>query len=406
MKNAGVTLPAPRKTDMALPLPEQAKELFLQTFAGKPEAAVMAPGRVNLIGEHTDYNEGYVLPMAVDRGVAIAGRKSNDSKVFLYSADYRQRDEFSLDSIRPDLTLRWANYFKGVALQLRKNGISFGGCEAVLKGDLPQGAGLSSSAALEVASAVFLQKLFQLNLKDMDLIRLTQRAENEFVGVQCGIMDQFASYLGGKDHALFIDCRSLEHDWVPLSRDFNVVVFNTGVKRELASSDYNERRKQCQEGVRLLSQVLPPIHSLRDVSLCDFEKYQNQLDEVTLKRCRHVITENQRVLDTVEALKNKNWGRVKALFKESHESLRYDYEVSCPELDALVELAQEHPLQSGSRMTGGGFGGCTIHLVPSEKRVTENFISFVASGYESRFGKKPENYVFTPSAGAKFINQF
>jgi galactokinase len=390
---------------MAIPLAEQAQEIFAQTFTGSPEVNVTAPGRVNLIGEHTDYNEGFVLPMAVNRGISIAGRKRKDSKILLYSADYQESEEFPLDSIRPDLSRSWANYFKGVALMLRKNGLVLCGCEAVIKGDLPRGAGLSSSAALEVAAAVFFQKLFNLGLEDLDLVRLAQQAENEFVGVQCGIMDQFASYMGGKDHALFLDCRNLEHDWVPLGTEVKVVVFNTGVKRELASSDYNERRRQCQEGVRQFVGFLPHVKSLRDVSLCDFEKYQGRLDSVTMKRCRHVISENQRVLDAVEALKAKNFERIKILFRESHESLRDDYEVSCHELDTLVELGQEHPLQKGSRMTGGGFGGCTVHLVPADDRVVENFISFVAEGYEKSIGRKPESYIFTPSAGAKFVNQ-
>ncbi len=389
---------------MTIALREQAKEVFSLNFTGSPEVTVMAPGRVNLIGEHTDYNEGFVFPMAVNRGIAISGRKRTDSRVSLYSADYKESEEFSLDSIRHDMGRSWANYFKGVALMLKKNGLPIGGCEAVLIGDLPQGAGLSSSAALEVATAVFFQKLFNLGLEDLDLVRLAQQAENEFVGVQCGIMDPFASHMGGKDHALFLDCRSLEHEWVPLGSEIKVVVFNTGVKRELASSAYNERRRQCQAGARQFAGLLPHVKSLRDVSLCDFEKYQGRLDPVIMKRCRHVISENQRVLDTVEALRAKNFERVKSLFRESHESLRDDYEVSCHELDSLVELAQEHPLQKGSRMTGGGFGGCTVHLVPQEEQVVANFISYVAEGYEKRIGRKPESYVFTPSAGAKFLN--
>ena len=389
---------------MAMALEETCREFFFRTFMGNAELAVGAPGRVNLIGEHTDYNEGFVLPMAIDRGIAIAGRKRKDSKVILYSADYRQQEEFSLDSIKPDLSRPWANYLKGEALMLRKNGLPLGGCEAVVIGDLPQGAGLSSSAALEVAAAVFFQKLFNLGLEDLDLIRLSQQAENEFVGVQCGIMDQFASYMGGKDHALFLDCRSLEYEWVPLGSEVTVVVFNTGVKRELASSDYNERRRQCQEGVRLFAEVLPQVKSLRDVTLCDFEKYQGRLDPVTMRRCRHVISENQRVLDCVEALRAGNLERVKGLFHESHESLRDDFEVSCHELDILVDLAREYPLQKGSRMTGGGFGGCTVHLVPKDEQVVAHFISYVADGYEKWIGRKPDSYVFTPSAGAKFLN--
>jgi galactokinase len=216
-------------------------------------------------------------------------------------------------------------------------------------------------------------------------------------------MDPFASYLGGKDQALFLDCRSLEYDWVPVA-GVQMVAFHSGVKRELVASDYNERRRQCREGVRILSGVLPGIRSLRDVSLCDFEKHQGLLEPQVLKRCRHVIGENQRVLDTVEALRSQKWDRVRDLFRESHESLRDDFEVSCPELDILVELAQEHPLQRGSRMTGAGFGGCTVHLIPREGRVAENFVSFVAEGFEKRFGTRPESYLLAASAGAKFLN--
>jgi galactokinase len=383
---------------------QEIQKLFEDHFGSSSEACALAPGRVNLIGEHTDYNEGYVLPMALDRGVAVAGKKRKDSRVILYSSDYREQMEFHLEVFKPDISSNWCNYFKGVVFELRKNGISLGGFEAVIRGDLPQGVGLSSSAALETAAAVFLRSLFKFDLEDLDLVRLNQEAENEFVGVRCGIMDQFASYMGGKDHALLIDCRSLEYDWVSLDKEYCVVVFNTGVKRELATSSYNERRRQCLEGVQSFSRFLPQVKSLRDVSLCDFEKYQNQLDPTVMRRCRHVISENQRVLDAVEAFKSKNIQRIKALFKESHESLRDDYEVSCRELDTLVELAQEHPLQGGSRMTGAGFGGCTVHLIPQDRKVVENFATFVIQGYEKQIGHRPEYYVFTPSPGAKFIN--
>jgi galactokinase len=390
---------------MPLSLTEQTHELFSQTFGGEPEILALAPGRVNLIGEHTDYNDGYVLPMAVDLGIAIAGRKRKDSKILLYSEDYQEQEEFTLNTIRHDISRPWANYFKGVAFLMKENGVPLGGCEAVLKGDLPQGGGLSSSAALEVVSAVFLNKLFGGDLEDLDLIRLAQKAENEFVGVQCGIMDQFASHLGKKGHALFIDCRSLEHDWVPVPAGLKAVVFNTGIKRELASSDYNERRRQCQEGVRQFAKFMPGLKSLRDLSLRSLEQFQGDVEPLPLKRCRHVVMENQRVLDTVEALKNNNAEKLKTLFRESHESLRDDYEVSCHELDTLVALAQEHPLQKGSRMTGAGFGGCTVHLVSGDEKALRDFVAFVSEGYQRRIGRKPEHYVFSPSPGAKFLNQ-
>lgn len=384
---------------------DQARALFFETFGGDAAVTVLAPGRVNLIGEHTDYNEGYVLPMAVDRGIVIMARKRQDAKVILHSASHRQNAEFLLEPLRKDPEHPWADYVKGVAQGLRQSGHALGGFEAVILGDLPQGAGLSSSAALEVACEVLLRKLFRFALDDLELVKLAQKAENEFVGVQCGIMDQFASHLGAKGCALFLDCRSLEHDWVPLGEDLQVVVFNTGVKRELASSDYNVRRQQCAEGVRQFGRFVTGLRSLRDLSLCDFEKHQAQVEPLVMRRCRHIVSENQRVLDAVEAFRNHNLDRIKVLFKESHESLRDDYEVSCPELDALVEAAEQHPLQKGSRMTGGGFGGCTVHLLPKDENVIRNFISFVSGEYETRFGRRPESYVFAPAAGAKFLNE-
>ncbi len=255
---------------MTLPLREQANEIFAQNFTGSPETTVMAPGRVNLIGEHTDYNEGFVFPMAVNLGIAIAGRKRSDSRILLYSADYKEMEDFSISAIRPDMSRSWANYFKGVVLMLKKNGLPIGGCEAVLTGDLPQGAGLSSSAALEVAAAVLFQKLFHLGLEDLELVRLAQQAENEFVGVQCGIMDQFASYMGGKDHALFIDCRSLEHDWVPLGHGNTRWWFSTPGSRRGACLLLLQRAPPPMpgRGAAIDEGFLPSIpSSLRDVAL-------------------------------------------------------------------------------------------------------------------------------------------
>jgi len=378
------------------------EESLKSAFGDGLVTTVQAPGRVNLIGEHTDYNEGYVLPMAIDQGVALAGRKRNDHRILLYSVDYRQKVEFTLESLHPDLSASWANYFKGVASLLKKNGLPLGGCEAVIQGDLPQGAGLSSSAALEVASATFLQRLFQFELGDLDLVQLAQRAENEFVGVQCGIMDQFASYMGKRGQALFLDCRSLEHQWAPIPVGLQVVVCDTGVARTLAGSAYNERRAQCEAGVAALSSKLPGIRSLRDVSLCDLEKHQGLLDPVVLKRCRHILTENQRVLDMVEALGAGRLERVKVLMDESHVSLRDDYEVSCRELDLVVDLAKDLPGVLGSRMTGAGFGGCTVHLVRTE--AVEGFRAAVALAYEKKAGRKATIHVFNASDGAKFLN--
>ncbi len=391
-----------RVPNMPNPLIERTKDEFLRIFGGKPEVAVMAPGRVNLIGEHTDYNEGFVLPAAVDRGTALAGEARDDRKVVLYSADYRQQAEFSLDSLFPDPARRWADYVKGVADQLQRGGFHLKGFRAVLKGDLPRGAGLSSSASLEVAAAVFFQKTSGLSIPDLELVKAAQAAENAFVGVQCGIMDPFASHLGKAGRALFLDCRSLEHQWAPVPPGWTLAVCDSGVERTLAGSAYNERRRQCEEGVRALAVGIPHAKSLRDISLCDIEKHGNLLGPVVLRRCRHVVSENQRVLDMVEALKDGRLERVKVLMEESHESLRDDYGVSCPELDLLVELARNQPGLSGSRMTGAGFGGCTLHLV--KDGAWEAFKAVMQEGYEKKTGIKPGVYAFRAADGAKILN--
>jgi galactokinase len=376
--------------------------LYARHFQGRLEVRSWAPGRVNLIGEHTDYNEGYVLPLAVDRGVGFAGSARSDRKVVLYSADYDRRVEFSLDELNLDRKNPWANYFKGVADQLQKKGVKLKGCQAVLKGDLPQGAGLSSSAALEVSSAVFLKKISSFQLEDMNLVKSAQAAENQFVGVHCGIMDQYASYLGRAGQALLIDCRSLEGKAVSIGSGVQVVVCNSGVKRSLAGSAYNERRRECEEGVEALRKVLPDIRALRDVSVRDLEKHQGLLSPIVLKRVRHIVTENQRVLAMVEALGEADWPKVGKLLYESHNSLRDDYEVSCEELDALVEIAQNNPQVIGGRMTGAGFGGCTVNLVTEAE--VKGFQREIEEGYPKITGRKAEVYVFSPADGAKYSN--
>ncbi|HEY5039047.1 MAG TPA: galactokinase [bacterium] len=379
---------------------DEARKFYSEGFGDKPRIESWGPGRVNLIGEHTDYNEGYVLPLAVDRGLFLVGKARTDGRVILHSADYQDRVEFPFHNLKKDPDHPWADYFKGVLDQFQKRGATFSGCQAVLKGDLPQGAGLSSSASLEVATAVFLEKVTGFNLQDMELIKTAQAAENQFVGVQCGIMDQFASYLGKEGQVLFIDCRSLDYQWVPFPSSLKLVVCNTGVKRRLGSSAYNKRREECEEGVKKLSSVLPHLHSLRDVSLADFKKHENLLPLEIQKRCRHVISENQRVLDTMKALASKDLERLRSLLLESHDSLQMDYEVSCPELDLLVEISRKNRKVAGGRMTGAGFGGCTVNLVPEE--AVEGFRQEATKAYEKKF-RKLETYVFSPANGAKYF---
>lgn len=365
-----------------------------------PVQVAWAPGRVNLLGEHTDYNQGFVFPMAIDAGIQIAGALNGTEKVNLYSLDYAAAESFLLEDIVPSQNNPWANYIKGVYVQLQKLGLGPRGADLAITGSVPQGAGLSSSAALEVAAALLLDALHGWKLGSWDLIKLAQRAENEFVGVACGIMDQFASALGQSDHALFLDCRSLEYEAVPLplaGRGYAVAVANSGVRRGLAGSEYNTRRQQCEEAVRLLQVELPGIGSLRDVGP-EHLPLVEALPAPLARRARHVVTENARVLQGVAALKAGNLEEFGRLVTASHESLRDDYEVSCPELDLLVELAMQVPGVLGSRMTGAGFGGCTIALVP-EPSLPE-FEEHVCAAYQRRTGLQAEVYAFRPAPGA------
>jgi len=367
--------------------------IFLERFGGGPLGVrvTRAPGRVNLIGEHTDYNEGYVLPVPIDRHVWIAAGRRGDRTVNLWADDLHERAEFQVDGTEYDGEHRWANYVIGVADVLLRKGYVLGGADMVIKGDVPQGAGLSSSAAIEMASARAFAGLFGLEIDPVEMAYMGKSAENEFVGVQCGIMDQFVSALGRPDHALLIDCRTNEYDHIPLDPGFKVVVVNTMVKRELASSAYNERRAQCEEGVRLLRTSLPHVRALRDVSIEDFEKHQHGLPDVVLKRCRHVISENSRVLEAVEALRAKRLDRFGEFMYESHESLRDDYEVSSPELDALVEAARGTPGAVGARMTGAGFGGCTVNMVRKED--ARGFTRTIRDRYRDITGLEAEVYL-------------
>lgn len=372
--------------------------------AGKVQA-VRAPGRVNLLGEHTDYNQGFVFPMAIDAGIQIAGELNGTGRVNLYSLNYAAKESFLLEEITPSKSNTWVNYIKGVVWQFQKLGLQPQGADLVIQGNVPQGAGLSSSAALEVAAALLLDALHGWGLGAVDLVKLAQKAENEFVGVACGIMDQFASMLGQKDHALFLDCRSLEYEAVPLpleKQGYAVAVVNSGVRRGLAGSEYNTRRQQCEEAVQRLQNELPGVESLRDVSLVDLSLV-NQLPDPLARRARHVVMENARVQQGVTALKAGELEEFGRLLTASHKSLRDDYEVSCAELDLLVELALEVPGVLGSRMTGAGFGGCTIALVPQTSLPA--FEKTVSEEYLRRTGIQPEIFVFRPAPGARIITE-
>jgi len=369
------------------------RELFRKVY-GRDDRGVAvsrAPGRVNLIGGHTDYNEGFVLPAAIDRYIWVAARPREDSTVNVYAADYGEKASFKVDSPTLDEEHLWANYVMGVVDVMVKEGHTLGGADMVVRGDIPQGAGLGSSGALLMATATIFSELFHLEIDSVDLAYVGKSAENSFVGVQCGIMDQFVSALGRRDHVLFIDCRTNDYDLIPLDPNYSIVVANTMVRRELANSAYNERRRQCSEGVRILKRSLPQIKALRDVSPEQFERYERGLPDVIRKRCRHVIGENSRVLEAAKALKDGDIERLGELMYEAHRSLRDDYEVSCRELDALIEAAKEILGTVGARMTGAGFGGCTVNLVRREH--AQGFVHEIKERYHAATSLKAEAYV-------------
>lgn len=374
---------------------------FRKIFGASPEVVVRAPGRVNLIGEHTDYNQGFVLPAAIDRYCWYAGRRRPGRDVVAYSVDFNQRAQFSLEHIERDGAGRWSDYLRGVSKLLQESGAMLNGAEIALGGDVPREAGLSSSAAVEIAAAAFWNKLLDLAGDPVAMAKLAQAAENNFVGVPCGIMDQFVSALGRKDHALFLDCRDLSYRYVPLGGGTKIVVCNSGVKRSLAQSEYEIRTRQCAEAVKRLRSAGVPANSLRDVSPADLDRAGHALDAVLLKRARHVVTENQRVLWAVEALEKGKIDDFGRLMNQSHASLRDDYEVSSPELDALVEIAQKQPGVLGARMTGAGFGGCTVNLVRSENAAA--LAAAVREGYRKAIGHDAEVYTFQASDGAMVV---
>jgi len=375
---------------------EKTQRLFAEKFAYPATHRVQAPGRVNLIGEHTDYNDGFVLPCAINYRTLISCAKREDNQVRVIAADYHnQQDIFSLDKpIVPHPSLPWANYVRGVIKHLQALGHHFHGADLVISGDVPQGAGLSSSASLEVALGKAFQVLYQLPLDGRQIALNGQAAENQFVGCNCGIMDQLISALGEKDNALLIDCRSLDTHPVPLPPGAAVVIINSNFRRTLVGSEYNTRRAQCEAGARFFGKK-----ALRDVDLATFEARQQQLDPVVARRVRHIVTENQRTLEAADALASGDLIRMGQLMAESHASMRDDFEITVPQIDTLVNIVKstigEH---GGVRMTGGGFGGCVVALIPDT--LVEEVRRAVREEYEICTGIKETFYVCTASQGA------
>jgi galactokinase len=381
-------------------------DVFRQRYGGEAPVVVQAPGRVNLIGEHTDYNDGFVFPIAIDRTALICGRKSDSDRIHMYSMMYDEAVEHPVRGFERDGRHGWANYILGVVKELQDLGHDVPGADIVNSCSIPLGSGLSSSAALEVAVSTFFEEVAGLDISPTEAARLCQRAENNFVGVNCGIMDQFISRLGKKGTALLIDCRSLEYEHVPFDNPgVRVLICNTGVKRGLVDSEYNTRRAECEEGVRFFSETLDrQVTALRDVTIEEFRQHQKHLPETVRRRCRHVITENERVLQATGLLKTGDYEGFGKLLYASHESLRDDYEVSCRELDLMVEILRKQEGVLGARMTGAGFGGCTVSICHIENEGRQRAImDNVAREYADATGITSDVFFSSAESGASRV---
>ena len=412
-----------------------------QTFRalfGTDARIYRAPGRVNLIGEHTDYNDGFVMPVAIGFATWVAAAPRPDRRLVIHSENYSERIEFDLDEPPAKARHHWSDYVYGVAVTLEQSGYRLRGANLLIRGDVPIGAGLSSSAAIEVATGYALLDLAGYPIDRIELAKLCQRTENDFVGLRCGIMDQFVSCCGREGHALLLDCRTLEYRLLPLagmrnaecgmrnegftdshslqaaadpqsaiqtpqSEDVRLVICNTMVKHSLASGAYNQRRAECEAGVQHLRSFLPHAQALRDVSLSELQQYGRDLSEVVYRRCHHVISENDRVLTSAAALEQGDFTAFGRLMNESHQSLRDDYAVSCEELDLMVRLAREVEGVYGARMTGGGFGGCTINLVKAAQ--VSEFERIVVQGYQQATELTPEIYICSAAEGAERVDE-
>ena len=385
--------------DMPHPEPggEQVAEFFRKQFGGSAPV-FRAPGRINIIGEHTDYNDGFVLPMAIHASTWVAVGRREDRLLQAYSEEFDEPVRLSLENLSGPPTKHWGDFVRGVAAVLQRNGLELPGVDLAVRSDVPIGAGLSSSASLEVSLALALASIAGPAVPPMDLAKLCQQAEHEYVGTRCGIMDQFVAVFGVAGHALLLDCRSLQKELIPLPLELRFVAVNTMVQHELSSGEYNLRRADCADGVKSLQLVLPHISALRDVRREDLERHKAVLPEKICRRCRHVITENDRVLAAANALRSNKLAELGKLMFESHASLRDDYEVSCRELDLLVELASSVPGVYGARMMGGGFGGCTINLVRPD--AVDAFRYEVSHMYKKQTGIMAETYVCEPGQGA------
>ncbi|HEX8327229.1 MAG TPA: galactokinase [Hymenobacter sp.] len=382
---------------MSAPLSQDIHSDFQRRFGYEP-LLVRAPGRVNLIGEHTDYNGGFVLPAAVDKEATFAVGLNESGQIRLVAHDLNETLELAnAAEIAPSET-HWANYLLGVAAQFQQRGVAVPGFDCVFGGTIPQGAGMSSSAAIECGLAFALNLLLKTNFDTMELARIAQKAEHTYAGVMCGIMDQFASLFGRDGHVVRLDCRSLEYEYFPFdTAAARIVLCNSGVKHSLASSEYNTRRQECERGVSVLQQHYPQVQTLRDATMEQLEAHRSELGGTVYRRCAYVVQENARVVTACQHLEDGDLAAFGQDMYASHAGLRDDYEVSCAELDVLVEAAKAAPGVFGARMMGGGFGGCTINLVAPEH--VDGFIASVSAAYQEKLGLKLETYQTTIVAG-------
>ncbi len=379
---------------------QEVAEKFQKQF-GEKGRVYRAPGRVNLIGEHTDYNQGFVMPAAINFSCWVGASSRNDGKLAIHSDNFHEDVRVEIGNLSAWPRNGWASYPLGVAWALAQAGFPLKGCNLYIAGDVPIGSGLSSSAAIEVSSGLALLENSGASMEKKDLALLCQKAENEYVGARCGIMDQFIACSGRANHAVLLDCRSLEGRLIPIPRDTVLVVCNSMVKHEIASNEYNKRREECELGVKLLKQALPSIEALRDVSSAELELHRKLLPAEIYRRCRHVVTEDERALKAAGAFESGELGGLGRWMAESHESLREDYQVSCPELDILVDIAGKQKGVLGARMTGGGFGGCTINLVV--QGAADSVREAVRKEYRDRTGLTPEIYSLKAANGAESV---
>jgi galactokinase len=381
----------------------KARELLasFQVCFGTGASIYRAPGRVNLIGEHTDYNEGFVLPAAIGFSCWVGIAPRTDRKLLLYSGNFKEAQETDLDNLGNRGSGHWSDYPIGVAWALQEAGYRLRGADVYVSGDVPLGAGLSSSAAIEVSTGYALLSTASHAIDRTKLAVLCQRAENEFVGARVGIMDQFVSCHGRAGHALLIDCRSLEYHAQKLPPKISLVICNTMVKHKIQAGDYNVRRAECEEAVQKLSAALPKIRSLRDVSWEQLTQNRDLLSDTLYRRCRHIISENRRVQQVAEIFQHGQVDELREVMAASHESMRDDYEISCRELDVMVDIAGRQRGVYGARMTGGGFGGCTINLVDAGH--AEEFQARVSAEYEAAMGLRPDIYICEASQGAELV---